>query len=179
MKNRVARLAITCVALTFSPLACGSPSSITTGAPGRPKPTADDLMKVRPGDSLDRYLGIYVPAATQAKIDNTAREAARNCAKESAPFQPPSHSVRSQLRMTDRAGHRAAYGYGISAEAADLAESALSQTLGTAASTEPGASPIPLSTSGRSSAERTHICPDDKGRRVLEVLHGQGRLSHR
>jgi hypothetical protein len=122
MKKRIFRVINICALLSISAAGCGAPSPVTTQASGKQRAAADDFQKVRPGDLLDAYLGVYVPTAVQARIDNTARTAARSCAIGSAPIELPTRSIRAQLRTTDRTAYRSAYGYGISAESADTAE---------------------------------------------------------
>jgi hypothetical protein len=106
--------------------ACGAPSTgsstLSPQPDGREQPSqVGDFATVRPFDSLNRYLGIYLSAEARLRIDEAARSAGQACSAPGNAFQPPSISDRDMLKATDLGAYRRQFGYGVVASEMDQA----------------------------------------------------------
>lgn len=131
-------------------IACSAASSVTTTSAASPNsvpsstrpsgsagatvstttaPTANDFLHTRPGDRLARFVGEYIPSATQALID--ARIAAMCKARVGATYIPLEVSDARMLERSSLAAFRDKFGYGVVSDAIDASVAATKGSVGT------------------------------------------------
>lgn len=95
-------------------------------------PTVNDFLHTRPGDRLARFVGEYIPSATQALID--ARIAAMCKAVVGATYAPVVVSEGRMLERSSLAAFRDKFGYGVVSDAVDASVAVTKPFVGTATS---------------------------------------------